>query len=278
MSHGPASLSNPAPRAQAAALVRRELARTLLGRRSLLVWLLVALPVLVTFLRFLFLPQSLRADLSRSTVEFAQMFHVLILRFVVFFACAGLFMNLFRGEVIDRSLHYLLLAPVRRDVLVAGKFLGGLVAAATALGLVTTASWMLMYLTNGARTGFGFMLSATGIAHLAGYLATVGLACIGYGAVFLVAGLLFRNPILPAAALLAWELLSHLLPPALKALTVAHYVSSLVPVPPDLGPLAILVQPVAPWKAVLGLTALAIVALAVAARRARTLEISYAAE
>ena len=37
-------------------------------------------------------------------------------------------MNLFRGEVVDRSLHYYFLAPVRREVLVVGKYLSGLIA------------------------------------------------------------------------------------------------------------------------------------------------------
>ena len=44
---------------------------------------------------------------------------------VIFFGCLGIFMNLFRGEVLDRSLHYYFLAPVRREVLVIGKYLAG---------------------------------------------------------------------------------------------------------------------------------------------------------
>ncbi len=270
--------ARPHPRDQVLALVRRELSRTLLGRRSLLVWLLVAMPIVVALLRFLLLPESLRADVSRATLEFAEMFHLLILRFVVFFACAGLFMNLFRGEILDRSLHYLLLVPVRRHFLVLGKFLGGLAAASLVLTAATTATWCLIYLAHGTGPGLGFMLSAAGLGQLAGYLATVIVACVGYGAIFLVAGLFFKNPVVPAVVVLGWELMSSLLPPMLKAFTVVHYLSSLVPVPPSLGPLAILVQPVAPWKAVLGLSALALVALALAAWRARSLEISYAAE
>jgi ABC-type transport system involved in multi-copper enzyme maturation permease subunit len=36
-------------------------------------------------------------------------------------------MNLFRGELVDRSLHYYFLSAVRRDVLVVGKYLSGLI-------------------------------------------------------------------------------------------------------------------------------------------------------
>ena len=267
-----------APRAQIIALVRRELVRTLLGRRSLLVWLLLCLPVGIAFLRLLLLPTTLRADVAATGRDFAEMFHVFILRFVVFFGCAGLFMNLFRGEILDRSIHYLLLAPVRRDVLVLGKFLGGLAASVLTLGGTTAVTYVLMYVAHGLGPGLGFVLSGQGLGHLAAYLATVVMACIGYGALFLLAGLFFRNPLLPAVALLGWELLSPFLPPMLKALSVSHYLASLVPVPASLGALAIMVPPVAAWKAVVGLGALAVVAVGLAARRARTLEVSYAAE
>ena len=40
-------------------------------------------------------------------------------------------MNLFRGEILDRSLHFYFLAPIRREVLMAGKFLAGLLATCT---------------------------------------------------------------------------------------------------------------------------------------------------
>ena len=38
-------------------------------------------------------------------------------------------MNLFRGEMLDKTLHYWFLAPARREVLLAGKYLAGLIAA-----------------------------------------------------------------------------------------------------------------------------------------------------
>jgi ABC-type transport system involved in multi-copper enzyme maturation permease subunit len=41
-----------------------------------------------------------------------------------------MFMYLFRGEMSNRTLHYWFLAPARRDVLLAGKYPAGFVAAA----------------------------------------------------------------------------------------------------------------------------------------------------
>ena len=51
---------------------------------------------------------------------------------------------------------------------------------------------------------------------------TTLLACSAYGALFLLFGLLFRIPILPVAAVLAWESrhFPFLLPPALQAMSV----------------------------------------------------------
>jgi hypothetical protein len=63
--------------------------------------------------------QQLRKDLRR-------LYHGFILRTVVFFGCAWIFMNLFRGELVDRSLHYYFLSAVRREVLVAASICQGL--------------------------------------------------------------------------------------------------------------------------------------------------------
>ena len=62
---------------------------------------------------------------------FAGIFQFFYLRIAIFFGCVGIFVNLFRGEMLDKSLHYYLLAPIRREVLLAGKFVSGLVAAIT---------------------------------------------------------------------------------------------------------------------------------------------------
>ena len=47
--------------------------------------------------------------------------------------------------------------------------------------------------------------NAGGMAHAFWYSAAASLGCVGYGSVFLAVGLYTRNPIVPAALLLAWE-------------------------------------------------------------------------
>jgi hypothetical protein len=112
------------------------------------------------------------------------------------------------------------------------------------------------------------------------------LACAGYGSVFLAAGLLWRNPIIPAAVVLIWESANVFVPAALKKLSVIYYLQSLCPVVADPQsdmslPLRLLLsatEPPGAPVALAGLVALIIVVLVLAALRARKLEINYSAE
>jgi ABC-type transport system involved in multi-copper enzyme maturation permease subunit len=200
-----------------------------------------------------------------------------MLRFIVFFSTATLFVKLFRGEMLDRSLHYQLLAPVRRDVLVIGKYLGGLVSSAAILGSTVIVTTILFYLPHGAA-GFEHLLEAAGLRELGAYLATTVFACAAYGALFLLAGLFFKNPMVPAVMFLGWEVLTPFLPGFLKVLSIVHYLGSLEPVPISQGPFALMVQPVPTWLAVLALLAITAALVAAATLKTRRLEITYATE
>ena len=153
-------------RRQALTIARHEVRRSLFSRRSLAVYLLVGMPLALMLLRALFLPGSERADASNATTEFAEVFHFFLLRFVVFFANAMIFVRLFRGEILEKSLHYTLLAPLPRKVLVFGKYLGGVLSASLILVFTTALTYVLVYLPHGSA-GIRLMLSGTGIAHLA---------------------------------------------------------------------------------------------------------------
>ena len=78
-----------------------------------------------------------------------------------------------------------------------------------------------------------------GLGQLLTYAGITMLACLGYGAFFLVVGLFIRNPIIPALLLYGWEWINFLLPPVLKKISVIHYLNSLVPVPVSEGPFAV---------------------------------------
>jgi ABC-type transport system involved in multi-copper enzyme maturation permease subunit len=264
-------------RIQVRALAAAEVRHSLLNTRALAVVLLIAMPLALMVLRAIFMPDSLRASPTRATSEFAEVFHFFLLRFIVFFANALIFVRLFRGEILEQSLHHTLLAPMRRDVLVAGKFLGGLVTALLVLLPTTVLTFLLVYLPHG-RAGRAIMLSGAGLADLAGYLLIVVLACLAYGSLFLLAGLYFKNPMVPAVLFLGWEMLTPFLPPLLKSLSFVHYLASFAPVPVTVRAFTLLAQPVAWPLALVALVAASALLVFLATRVARRLEISYAAE
>lgn len=264
-------------RIQVRALAAAEVRRSLLSTRALAVVLLIAMPLALMALRAIFMPDSLRASPTRATSEFAEVFHFFLLRFIVFFANALIFVRLFRGEILEQSLHHTLLAPMRRDVLVAGKFLGGLATALLVLLPTTVLTFLLVYLPHG-RAGRAIMLSGAGLADLAGYLLIVALACLAYGSLFLLAGLYFKNPMVPAVLFLGWEMLTPFLPPLLKSLSFVHYLASFAPVPVTVRAFTLLAQPVAWPLALVALVAASALLVFLATRVARRLEISYAAD
>jgi hypothetical protein len=226
------------------------------------------------------------ANPGRDSFMFAGVFQFFFLRLAIFFGCLGIFMNLFRGEILDRSLHFYFLAPIRREVLMVGKFLAGLLATCaifvTSEVLQTVA--FLWHFSPSARDVY--LYHNHGLEHAAIYVGVTILACVGYGAFFLVAGMLFRNPILPAAAILIWEGINPFLPAVLKQFSVIYYLKSLcpvdIPVQPGTPPvLALLVSnsdPVSAPVAVLGILIVATLALYASSLQVRRMEINYTTE
>lgn len=259
---------------QAGAILRLEVKKNLWGKRSFLLYLLALLPLLLIASLVLFPPDEVRDPIERNII-FANIYAGLILRTVIFFGCAWIFMNLFRGDIVDRSLHYYFLSPVRREVLVAGKYLSGLVAAVLLFVTATVASMLLLYVPLG---GGSYLLGGAGLGQLLTYAGTSVLACLGYGAFFLVVGLFFRNPVIPALVLYGWEWLNFLLPPVLKKLSVIHYLNSLSPIPINEGPFAILVEPTPAWLSVPGLLFVTAMVLGLASLQIRRMEIKYGGE
>jgi len=95
-----------------------------------------------------------------------------------------------------------------------------------------------------------------------------------------------RNPIIPAAILLAWEGANGILPHALQKLSILYYLQSLCPVPAPMdsdAPMLVrlLAAPAAPASrpgAILGLLLLTAVVLWIAARAVRRMQITYGAD
>lgn len=225
-------------------------------------------------------------DLAEDVRIFAGVFQFFYLRLAIFFGCVFVFVNLFRGEILEKSLHYYFLAPVRREIVVLGKFLAGV--AATSIIFVISTALQLAFL-------YGHLDTATRADHFAlgngwhdvlVYLGVTALACAGYGSVFLAAGVLVKNPLVPAALILLWESINGILPAALAKLSVIYYLKSLCPVeipvsggvPPPLALLALNIDPAPAWLAIVGLFTVTAALIAIAALRSRRMEISYSAD
>jgi hypothetical protein len=259
-----------------------ELRKRFLGRRAIPVYLLALIPLMLfsarLAARWVFHGGG-NDTMAHDRVIYAVLFRTLILRFVVYFGSVAVFVPLFRGDILDRSLHYYFLVPITRGTLTIAKYLSGLSAALFLFNGVTAASWTLLYLVYGPGAFAEHLFSSQGLTELLAYLLVTSLAVVGYGAVFLAAGVFFRNPIVPAIAILGWESINAILPPVLKRISVIHYLESLCPVsiPPESG-IAILADPASPWVAIPGILVLAMVLVVVAARRVRRLEILYGVE
>jgi F5/8 type C domain/ABC-2 family transporter protein len=224
-------------------------------------------------------------DFEEDRTIFAGIFQYFYLRLAIFFGCLGLFMYLFQSEMSSRTLHFWFLAPARREVLLAGKYVAGLIASAVIFG-------------GGALLMFAALLwphdpvevqsywNAGGMSQMFWYTAAAVLGCVGYGSVFLAVGLYIRNPIVPAAVLLGWESVNGILPHGLQKMSILYYLQSLCPVPAPMeegAPILIqlLASPAAPASrpgAILGLLLLTAFVLWIASLAVRRMEISYGAE
>jgi ABC-type transport system involved in multi-copper enzyme maturation permease subunit len=263
--------------AQVAAILRVELKRNLRRRRTIWLYILALAPVLLIAVHTLKASSSIDDD----TRVFAGIFQFFYLRLAIFFGCMGMFTWLFRGEIVQKSLHYYFLTPVRREVLVVGKFLAGLLTTWIFFGGSVLLSGVLIYGDLGSE-GTAYVLHGRGLEELAAYLGVTLLACLGYGTIFVALSLFIRNPIIPGVFVLLWETFHPVFPALLQKFSVMFYLRQLCPVAvPPTGTLSlftVIVEPVSAWIAVPGLFCLSLPILAVACLKIRRMEVSYLAD
>lgn len=191
-------------------------------RRSLLMAVLVALPVVLAILFRLVLaakagPQPVTpADLYALVVSVYWIRNVLPLA-ALFYAT-----SLVADEVEGRTLTYLLTRPLTRASIFVGKFAAYL---ATTLILALPACVATFFLLLSAG-GFASLGAAT--ADLFRDLAVLALTLLVYGAFFSLVGVVLKRPVIPGLMFLyGWELLANL-PGHLPRLTLTAWLRSLV--------------------------------------------------
>lgn len=259
---------------QTRAVFASELKRSFLAWKSLWMAMMAFAPSVIITAHAL---HDRGCTLEEETYILGFMIQVYFMRFAIFFGCLSAFIRAITGEVAEKTLHYAFLAPVRREVLVVGKFLAALTGTAVLFTLAVASAFGLMYAHF--DLGRDFVVNGPGLSHLASYLLATVLACVGYGAVFLALSLVLKNPIGPAVFLLVWEGINGALPVWLKRFSVTYYLKPLMPVELPVegisGLFTVVSEPMPAWLAVSGLVAFAGAVLAFACWRIRTLEVSY---
>ena len=252
-----------------------ELGRMLGGRRVLPLLpllALAALPAVAMAASGLFAED---ASLAAAKASFATIFSRLLLGACLFFGCALIFTQLIRGEILRQSLHFYFLSPMRRRILAVAKYAAGVLATWALFGGATVVSFLLIYLPGGSAWLLDDF-AGPAFPQLLAYVSTTMIGCVSYGALFLLFGVAFRNPILPTVALLGWEGLHFLLPAALQMASVRFHLKNLAPMLAESSdlPQTLATAPAA-WISVLTLLALAAVGRMAAAALLRRLEIDY---
>jgi ABC-type transport system involved in multi-copper enzyme maturation permease subunit len=265
---------------QAHRLTRIELRRNLFSWRASWIYFLAFIPTFIILIHLVF-DRHAASSMSEDTNILAGIIQLYYVRLGVFFGCLGIFSRLIRGEMIERSLHFYLLSPVRRELLLLAKFAAGSITAIFLFGSAIIANFALMYVGYGSA-GRDYIVNGPGLGQLEAYLAIIVLACLGYGAVFLLLSMMFRNPTPAAMLVLGWETINPVLPSLLQKLSVASYLRHLMPVTVAaqgiFALLTVQTEPVSGWAAALGLLLLIAVVLFYSCYRIRKLEIRYTTE
>ena len=265
---------------QANRVVRLELRRNLFSWRAAWIYFLAFAPTVIIALHVI-IDRNVANQIAEDTDVLAGIMQFYYVRLAIFFGCLGIFSRLIRGEMVERSLHYYLLSPVRREVLLLGKFTAGSLSAIVLFGTAVLADFTLMYLRFGAA-GYDFVFNGPGMGQLEAYLGITVLACLGYGSVFLLLSMLFKNPTPVAMLVMGWEAINPVLPSLLQKISVASYLRHLMPVKvPGEGIFALLTvstEPVSPWVATFGVLLVTTAVVIVSCYRMRKLEIRYSTE
>ncbi len=212
--------------------------------RSWFLWAgmgLAALPVLLIVLLLVFGREHYNRNPTWSTYQDLNdmMLRFVFEHFLIFIMASGLGFSLLRQEFEGRTLHYFLLQPVPRWLLVLSKVLAYLALTS----ILCVASLWLTYLLviGGIGAGKGALTYlAEGMLwrRLLRDSGVLVLGLLAYGSIALVVGLIFRSGFY-AVVLFGWELALPYVPTTFKRLTIIFYLQSLTPIANPL--------PVRPW-------------------------------
>src|ERR1700760_4764278 len=149
---------------QARRQVRIEIRRNLFSWKASWIYFLAFIPTVIILIHLLFEthPPFALTDDSNVLAGIMQFYYI---RLGVFFGCLGIFSRLIRGEMVERSLHFYLLSPVRREVILLAKFIAGSISAIALFATATVADFAFMYVGFGS-VGQEYIFHGPGLGQL----------------------------------------------------------------------------------------------------------------
>jgi ABC-2 type transport system permease protein len=209
-------------------------------RRTLLMGILVALPVLFAIVYRVVLATQPQAELLPPGDLYAVVVALYWIRNVLPLAALFFATSLVADEVEGRTLTYLITRPLTRPSIFAGKFAAYVV---TTLTLALPAGVLAFFILLSAR---GFASVPPAVGDLLRDMGVMALALVAYGAFFALMGVLLKRPVIPGLMFLyGWELMANL-PGYLPRLTLTAWLRSLIHHRPAQEGLAGLFQQVLP--------------------------------
>lgn len=233
--------SRPLPFAKGArAVFDLSLEGMLWSRRTLLMGILVALPVLFAIVYRVVLATQPRAELLPPADLYAVIVALYWIRNVLPLAALFFATSLVADEVEGRTLTYLITRPLTRPSIFVGKFAAYVV---TTLSLALPAGVLAFFILLSAR---GFSGIPPAVGDLLRDLGVMALALVAYGAFFALLGVFLKRPVIPGLMFLyGWELMANL-PGYLPRFTLTAWLRSLIHHRPAQEGLAGLFQQVLP--------------------------------
>jgi len=214
--------SRPVPFARAArAVFSLSVEGMLWSRRSLVIGVLLAIPVLIAVLYRVVLVTHLPPRVT-SLGLYAGLINGFWLRNALPLAALFYAAALIADEVEGRTLTYLLTRPVHRVAILAGKF-GAYLATTLCLSLpAVVLTFFILATAKGARLS----VAAPGFAR---DLAVLSLTLVVYGALFLLLGVLLRRPLIVGLAyVFVWEFFIPNAPGYVPRFTLTTWLRSLL--------------------------------------------------
>jgi ABC-type transport system involved in multi-copper enzyme maturation permease subunit len=188
--------------------------RLLYSKKTIVILLLCAIPIILSL-------YWLTLEDESGYYFFSALIYVSYLFFIVVIIALLYGVSVFHDEINDSTINYLISRPIHRVELVIYKYVGLVISAL----VVVLPPLILTYLIIAPKAGAPIQ----NIGILTNYMGVVILAIVGYGAIFMFFGLLFKRPMLISLFyMFVWESVLAGIALLINQITIRHYLESII--------------------------------------------------